>query len=299
MATFSVKDTGCGIGQSNLEKIFIPFERLEQGQHKTPGTGLGLPISQMLAELLGGELTVHSELSIGSEFTYRMMLAPQTAFNQIPERDQATLNSQPKLEQRHKILVVDDEASHRQLLTDVLKPFDFSITTAADGVAAKNELLETDYELAIIDVAMPKMNGWQLAKWINVNQPKTKIIMLSGNPRDQEKSLAVHYHNYLSKPVNVNQLMSQISEALDLDWQKNTQPANTNQQLKTVDISATDYAALHNMIAIGHINGIEHYLHGMLEADRLSEAQHKQLIIPVKNMNLPQFTGMIKQHDQH
>ncbi|WP_283708713.1 ATP-binding response regulator [Marinicella marina] len=299
VATFSVKDTGCGIDQSDLEKIFIPFERLEQGQHKTPGTGLGLPITQMLAELLGGELTVNSELSIGSEFTYRMMLAPQTAFNQMPESNQAALNNEPRLAQRHEILVVDDEASHRQLLTDVLKTYDFSITTAVDGVAAKKKLLEVNFELAIIDVAMPNMNGWQLAKWINEYQPKTKIIMLSGNPRDQEKSLAVQYHNYLSKPVNINQLMSQISEALNLNWQKQTNSATTNEQLKTVGISATDYAALHNMIAIGHINGIENYLQGMLEANRLNEPQHKQLIAPVKNMNLTQFTGMIKRHDQH
>ncbi len=292
VATFTISDTGCGIDDTDVERIFIPFERIEQSPTKVPGTGLGLPITQMLAELLGGELKVQSTPGSGTTFTYKMMLAPQTAFSQAATIENPALKNNPKLNKAHRLLIVDDDSSHRQLLREILTPLSCTVDEASDGSKAQIMLKKQTYDLIIIDVAMPNINGWQLAQWVNQHQPETKIIMLSGNPRDTEQSQSIQYHNYLTKPVNITQLMTHISDALNLEWQ---QPKNhkTNNDLSPVTISAEDFSALQNMAEIGHINGIEDYLDKMYKCNCITNKQFEQLIKPIKAMNLTQFNSMI------
>lgn len=297
IATFTIKDTGCGIDENDLQRIFIPFERVERSHKKTSGTGLGLSITQMLAELLGGELKVKSTIGSGSEFIFKIMLAPQTAFNHSKNDANPQIEVSTNQNIIHNVLVVDDEASHRDLTVEILKDLPFKITVAADGLIAQSDLSKNFYHLAIIDVAMPNLNGWQLAQWINQNHPETKIIMLSGNPRDAEKNQKAHYNAYLTKPVNVSQLLSQISQILELGWHENIAEKPNESKYKKIVLKQSDHAALQNMVDIGHINGIQTYLDKLLNKKFIDKKQYEQMASPLKNMNLKLFKSMID-HEQ-
>lgn len=293
VATFIIKDTGYGIDEADIERIFIPFERIEKTNHQISGTGLGLPITQMLAELLGGELQVRSKPGQGSTFTFKMMLAPQTGLDHNTVSTEKSIKNEPSLNKNHQLLIVDDDENHRHLMIDILKPLGCSIDQAQDGAVAKDMLQQKVYDLVLVDVAMPVMDGWQLAHWVNQNQAQTKIIMLSGNPRDLENNQAIHYDNYLTKPVNLNQLLNQISDSLGLK-PKTTQPIRSTPSLAKLRLNPTDFAALQNMLQIGHVNGLTSYLTAMYEDNRINTAEHDHLMKLVKDMNLSQLNQLIK-----
>lgn len=291
VATFSIKDTGCGIAEADLQRIFEPFERIEHQQVK--GTGLGLAITRLLVDLLGGELTVSSQINQGSEFTFRIMLAPQTAPNHTPtEQPDPTLTSQ-----KH-VLIVDDEASHRELLHDMLSPHGFRLSLAADASQAQQVLQQNAVDLAILDVAMPGMDGWQLATWIRAQHSNSKILMLSANPRDMEHSQNRPHDAYLTKPFKVNQLLSHLNQLLQLGWQQQATQHDKALTTGSIQLAAEQQTALLNMADIGHINGIAAYLEKMYAKQQLNEQQYQQLSQPIKNMNLATFKQMIA-HGKH
>ena len=290
VARFAVKDSGPGISEVDQDRIFEPFERL---QEHTVGTGLGLPITRLLVELMGGELEVNSTPGAGSEFVVRMMLPAQQGASTTATRSPA-LSPLNTHNGNHRILVVDDQASHRQLLTAMLAPHQFRIDTAESGQEAQQLLQNHAFDLAIIDVSMPVMNGWELAAWIRRQQPDCQLLMLSANPRDLDQSHQI-YDAYLTKPVKINQLNHQLNQRLKLGWQ--TAKADIHVHNKAADealsLSQEQRQALLNMADIGHINGIEDYLKKLYAEDRLSDQQWQQLSTPLKHMNFTAFKQMV------
>ena len=191
------------------------------------------------------------------------------------------------------ILVVDDESSHRELLTEILQPHHFNISTAADAKQAQGLIQKQAYSLAIIDVSMPEINGWQLAEWLRSYAPKTKIMMLSANPRDVEASLDKIYDVYLTKPIKIKQLKSDINQLLKLGWNETNQSQPKTSDTRTVKLPDEHRHALLNMLEIGHINGIDSYLNKLRKQQVINQQQHQQLSFPVKGMNLNTFKNMI------
>ncbi|VAW45738.1 Two-component hybrid sensor and regulator [hydrothermal vent metagenome] len=298
VATFSITDSGRGIETNDLTRIFQPFERIEQPNKPIKGTGLGLPITRLLVDLLGGELKVESEVNRGSVFTVKLMLAPLAGMSNNQFEFNNRYSEIETIDQQqgasHTILVVDDVKSHRDLLTEILKTHQFKISTAASAIEAQDSVNQQSFSLAIIDVSMPEINGWQLATWFKSHSPKTKIMMLSANPRDVEASSDKPYDAYLTKPIKINQLMSDISHLLELGWKQSNQTniqANNNNKIMLPD---EHRSALINMLDIGHINGIESYLKKLIEQQVINEPQHQQLSQPIKAMNLTAFKEMIK-----
>ncbi len=286
VATFTIKDTGCGIAEQDLQRIFEPFERIEQQQIK--GTGLGLAITQLLVELLGGELTVRSQINHGSEFTFRIMLAAHAAAKQpTPEQP-----NQQQSSLKH-LLVVDDESSHRSLLHDMLSPHGFQLSLAADATQAQHMFQHNIIDLAILDVAMPGMDGWQLASWIRTHHNSCKILMLSANPRDMEQSQNHPHDAYLTKPFKVNQLLSHLNQLLHLGWQQPQPQQHKPMASGRIILANEQLTALLNMAEIGHINGIATYLEKMYAKQALDEQQYHRLSQPIKHMNLDAFKQMI------
>ncbi len=287
VVTFTIKDTGCGIDSSDLTRIFEPFERIEQSHKPIKGTGLGLPITQLLVELLGGELTVNSEVNQGSEFVFKIMLSAQA---KAPKSSTLNKNNNHK---QHQILVVDDEASHRMLIHDMLTPHGFQVLLAESGVVTQKLMATSAIDLVILDVAMPGMDGWQLATWIRGQHPTTKIMMLSANPRDMESHTHRPHDAYLTKPVKINQLLSQLNQLLDLGWTQQAQNQPQSGKPQPVKLEQEQQTALLNMADIGHINGIESYLEHMHANKQIDDNQYRQLTQPIKHMNLDTFKQMI------
>lgn len=219
VTTFKVRDSGTGMDEDDLLRIYQPFETLPNSNSAIPkGTGLGLTISKLLAEIMGGDLTAISEKDLGSCFTLRLLLPP------IADDDGFAIGStsdRGSLVCPKTVVVVDDDENHRHLLTDFLQPMGFSVITFANAEACLARLDDIRVDVFLVDISMPGMDGWELAGIIrNRCEPPVRILMVSALADDQ-----VHQHahdssskNYFLKPLDLNKLLIRLKEILDLDF---------------------------------------------------------------------------------
>ena len=159
-AYFEIQDTGCGIAESDVERIFQPFERgrnVVQGSFA--GTGLGLPIVKLLVDILGGELTLSSQLKQGSVFKIKLYLPSKSLIHPIADVASNTVTGYTG--ERRKILVVDNEATDRGLVLNFLKPLGFILEEAESGLACLRQVPEFNPDLILMDLSMPLLGGWE------------------------------------------------------------------------------------------------------------------------------------------
>ncbi len=182
VATFTVSDSGSGIAPGDLEHIFEPFVRGEAERNRfTPGLGLGLTITKLLTETLGGEVTVSSTLGAGTRFQVRLMLAKVERPNLAGADFQNVVGY---ADPRRTIMVVDDNEDHRELMRELLAPLGFTILTAPDGQACLDSPPEVQVDLYFIDIRMPGLTGWDVVEALRQRGVGAPIIMLSANIGD-------------------------------------------------------------------------------------------------------------------
>lgn len=219
VAKFEIKDTGIGIHQDDLQRIFRPFERSRNAlAHQTAGTGLGLSITKLLTDIMGGEIRVASDVGKGTTFTIRMMLSevPRPRTVQTPEDEICGYAGR-----RQIILVVDDNDTHRDMINELLTPIGFDVRTAASGRECLALLPDLRPDAVLLDISMPEMNGWEVAEHIrDVGDPRPAVIMLSALAPDKERDVRPDraHHDYLMKPVDLRQLLEKLHTLLDIDW---------------------------------------------------------------------------------
>jgi signal transduction histidine kinase/CheY-like chemotaxis protein/purine-cytosine permease-like protein len=221
---FEVVDTGHGIRTEDIEKIFEPFERGHMpAANAVPGTGLGLTITKLLTQILGGEISVESEVGKGSRFRVRMLLseAPGQAVT-VAER-RITGYSGP----RRRILVADDDFDQVELLQDVLAPLGFVLFAANDGQSGLRLAMDCEPDLVILDIAMPGMTGLEVAAALRQRfADSIRILVVSGNFHETPKmksartgALQSEVHDgYLAKPMDIKALLETIRKLLGIDW---------------------------------------------------------------------------------
>jgi signal transduction histidine kinase/CheY-like chemotaxis protein len=225
VAAFEIEDTGIGIPARDLDRIFQPFER---GDHKraraTPGTGLGLTITKMLAETMGGEITVRSEAGRGSTFRVKLLLSEVSRpRNAAPIEHRVRGYDGP----RQTIMVVDDDQVHRNLVCELLEPLGFNVMAAASGAECLARVKERQPNLILLDISMPEMDGWTLARHLRQTlRERPAIIMLSALAIDQEHAVEPDrvYDDYLLKPLDLRQLMEKFHTLLDIEWTTGNDP---------------------------------------------------------------------------
>lgn len=259
VATFTVSDTGRGISQADLPRIFEPFQRGEAEHIRPmPGLGLGLTITQLLTQTLGGEIVVDSERDKGSTFRVRLMLS---AIN----RPAATLPSIRKIAgyagPRRTIVVVDDNEDHRDLMREVLMPLDFVVLTAAGGMECLTLIEGIKPDLFLIDISMPGMNGWQLVTRLRDHGQTAPVIMVSANIGDGTAADTHRGHNdTLAKPFDIRQLQDKLAVHLTLEWiySDAVQPALKAKLKRTMtNPGAAHVEELIRLGEIGYVRGIE------------------------------------------
>ena len=201
-----IEDTGIGIQRYAQQRIFKPFEQVGSSQNGRPGgTGLGLTISRRLVELLGGSLRVDSKLGHGSSLSLDL---------QIPRQRPKTVDTRTPSEsilRNKRVLVVDDNATNRTILHEQLNLWGIQAVEAQDGDAALQRLSSNDnFDLAILDMHMPGLDGYELAKkirQIRFYQDLPLVILTSlGWSKDRKLLQKLGINHYLRKPIKQSQL---------------------------------------------------------------------------------------------
>ncbi|WP_296284732.1 ATP-binding protein, partial [uncultured Acinetobacter sp.] len=221
-AYFEIEDTGFGIAEQDIQRIFNPFERgsnVEQSSFS--GTGLGLPIVKLLVDLLGGQLAIESKLNQGTCFKLKLYLPSKSLIHPI-----SNLNRQDILGykgQIKRILVVDNEAVDRGLICQFLEPLGFILDEAESGIECLRRVPIFRPDLILMDLSMPIMNGWETAHLLRQNQiTQAPILIISAdvNERTTNPQTDVLNEDFLVKPVDLNLLLNKIGDKLGLEWQQ-------------------------------------------------------------------------------
>jgi len=218
-----VRDTGPGMDQETLGRLFSPFVQADETtSRKHGGTGLGLSITRRLAELMGGGASATSEVGRGSTFKISFKASPararaesQTASQPLAEGDvRANLKAS-----NLKVLLVDDHPINRQVASLFLKPFNMRLVEAVNGAEALAALDREAFDLILLDMHMPIMDGpTAIGKIRASDQPwaQVPVIALTADAMsgDKERYLAMGMNGYLSKPLAERDLLSEIARVL-------------------------------------------------------------------------------------
>ncbi len=209
---FYVKDTGIGISEEQLPYIFDRFTKIDNEKNRLfRGAGLGLAICKKLSELLEGEITVESTLGVGSKF-YLTLPAKEVSVITSSQTKPKVVGSEINFSKHLDILIVEDDPHNFEFLKQVLSAFNISITHATNGQEAINYCQSKLYDVVLMDVKMPVVDGYEATKIIKRISSKQHIIMqtaYAGQP-EIEKCIAVGCDDYITKPINAKQLIKKI-----------------------------------------------------------------------------------------
>ncbi|EDN70036.1 signal transduction histidine kinase [Beggiatoa sp. PS] len=228
---FEVEDAGQGIAPDDLERIFLPFQQVGDQSEQVEGTGLGLPISKKLVEMMAGQLQMQSMLGVGSIFWFEIPLPESkvilhdrqtTKPNIIGFKKKGDRGQETGEPESFKILVVDDKWENRVVLTNILNPLGFDILEAHDGQDALEKIEQFHPDAIIMDLKMPVMDGLECTRYLRqLDQfQQTVIIALSANvfEHQQKESLKAGCHAFLTKPIDTEKFLQVLSEHCSLEW---------------------------------------------------------------------------------
>ena len=223
-AAIAIKDTGPGIEEEKIPKVFDRFSQLDDINHHSEGTGLGMAISKSIIERHGGTIWIESNLGKGTTVFFTVPVAekcPEPAIDTGSE-DMRDIEKAEKPEHKPemiKILIVDDEISYRQAIADCVQDAGYESLEAVGGNDALSMVHEHRPVLIILDVMMRGLSGLDVCRILR-EDPETsaiKIIMLSawGQEKEKEKGLEAGADRYMTKPFDYMELIKAIQELLE------------------------------------------------------------------------------------
>jgi two-component system sensor histidine kinase/response regulator len=236
--SFTVRDTGIGIPADRIEALFRPFSQVDASTtRRFGGTGLGLSIVKRLVELMDGQLGVESQEGAGSTFWFNITCPVAASSERLPR-------AAPRLLQGQRVLVVDDNATNRTVLSAQLRRCGIEPVCVSSAEEALKAMAQADasgraFQIALLDHQMPGCDGAELGQRINANPrlAQTRLILLtsSGHRGDGHRFAELGFAGYLLKPVGQRDLIDCLLLALSVrpeDWHTQTQPIITQQQLR-------------------------------------------------------------------
>ena len=219
-----ISDTGIGMTSEQVAKIFQPFVQADNSvTRKFGGTGLGLSISKRIVEALGGEIDVSSEAGVGTELSFHVKIgdckqAEKISVEEDAQRHNATKNK-AKLENKTdlyggNVLLVDDGVANRKLINLILTKAGCIVTEAPNGKVGSDLALEYKFDLILMDMQMPVMDGYQATRRLRENGYKGPIMALTANAMSNDRDLCMDAgcNDFLAKPVDIDQLLESVTK---------------------------------------------------------------------------------------
>jgi len=250
--------------------VFEPFQRIDQGRAAVaPGVGLGLTITKLLTQIMGGEIKLDSLPGAGSRFTIRLMLSEvmQPRMPAVSGRSAGWLTG-GYAGPRRTVIVVDDNPVHRALLEEALVPLGFIVLAAESGADCLLLAARSKPDLFLIDLAMPGIGGWELASRLRTTAHRTAcIVIVSANagelqrPRDE----TLHHDAVIPKPVDIPLLLDTIAAQMGRRWTDAHVPephapkpgeTETAGLARAAALRPAQVAQLRDLALIGHVRGI-------------------------------------------
>lgn len=218
---FDIIDTGLGIKDEDMHIIFKPFEQIKSEQKHYEGTGLGLAITQELIMLMGGQISVTSELTQGTKFSVKLYTLAGTNDDSLNKSfKNKTLIS--KDSQRYKVLIVDDIYENRLLLVHMVQSLGFLTCEAEDGLMALEQLKKHNPDIILMDIQMPKMDGYEAIKAIRsgIHKADIPIAIISAKvfEEEREKALKNGADAFVGKPIKESEIVSVMEDYLNVSF---------------------------------------------------------------------------------
>jgi CheY-like chemotaxis protein len=223
--TFTVTDTGIGIPDDKKERIFGVFSQVDESHSRCyGGTGLGLAISKEIVELMGGTISFMSEEGKGTAFSFTVPLKeaglePDT-LSAVESLSPETITTAPEVEKIPRILLAEDDSITRNVIGLMLKRSNYNLDIAEDGQKAVEMWEKGGYDLVLMDVQMPRLNGFEATSVIRekerVHGGHTPIVAMTAHAREEDEKicLAAGMDAYISKPIDFKQCLQVIEDVI-------------------------------------------------------------------------------------
>ncbi|TAG96058.1 MAG: PAS domain S-box protein [Oscillatoriales cyanobacterium] len=310
---FQIEDTGIGIGEHKLAEIFLPFHQVGDRHNFVEGTGLGLSISQKLVKMMGGKIHVQSTSGKGSIFWLDIDLpaAPQCSEVPPPPEKQRLIGF---VGLKRKVLLVDDNEANRAMLNKMLSRLGFEIVQATDGEDCLHKALEFQPDLILMDLLMPVMDGWEATRQLR-HLPELKdtvILALSASVYEttRQESILAGCNDFLTKPIQSNQLLESLRVHLGLEWVYEDSSSGKKWKAQTPktgsDLAAADSAivspacesvlTLLRLSSMGDIEAILEEITKLENSDQKLAPFAHHLRQLAKGFKLKQIRVFLKQH---
>jgi signal transduction histidine kinase/CheY-like chemotaxis protein len=249
LISFSVTDSGVGISDEDLNKIFSPFEQVGSVKKQAEGTGLGLAISNQIVSLMGGSLQVTSQLGVGSTFSFEVAIPETTTWVET-----STIVSKGKIigyknrDRKVKVLVVDDRWENRSVVVNLLEPLGFELIEAENGREGLDKVLQELPEVIITDISMPVMDGYELLEKLRQSPNGKDIVAIVSSASvfesDFSKSIDAGANDFLPKPLQAHLLLASLQKHLQLTWTYESKPqaveSSTSSKTTAIGINADE-----------------------------------------------------------
>ncbi len=216
-----IEDTGVGMSQAQIQKIFLPFEQVGDTKKQSEGTGLGLAISQKIVQMMGSELKVTSQPGEGSTFEIDLILpvARDWIEESVKPNNRKIIGIEGK---RPNILLVDDNWQNRSVVVNLLEPLGLNVVEATNGQEGWEKAQELLPHLIVTDVTMPVMDGFEMIGRIRSSSQLqgVKIIVSSASvfESDRQAALDAGGDGFLPKPVSIDELLATLEKAIGCKW---------------------------------------------------------------------------------
>ncbi len=304
---FAVRDTGIGISEGNLEKIFLPFEKVVDSKTYKDGTGLGLSISQKMVELMDSCLKVNSELGKGSKFTFEITCSVIENYKEIniPSKTRKIIGYSGK---EKTILIIDNLWKNRSLIINILEPLGFFIIEAENAQEGLEKVKQYQPDLIISDIYMPILDDWEIRSYMDSYQNLGNIpfILTSASILEgrKDKINNSELRNFLIKPIQSEELYRFIERKLNINWKYANSDnllednLNIDQHKSIIFPPQSELIMLLDYAKKGQIKGMIQELEKIanIDGDYQDFVNHLNLLL--KDFNIKNIRSFLKQNIQ-